>query len=481
MTAVIIYGPQESGKTRNAEALRKLFSKTQIIEADDVHPFGTRLRSFPSNALVLTNNEDLVEHQCKVNGAQRVDIGAALILIKCTTRPAPETAQVLSEADRETLSKALKWIGCTPTLADMATEMDAARDGVEAILTRASAATVAEPSTDRLAYEGAREDLLDWKRRALEADELNHKFIATVNGPTHIGEPVIVAQQQAELSDDRDEDSAFKAWREQQWSAGVDPTPRDTWMERARRERDLLASVATPAVDYVTQQQTEPVGDENAIDELLASIPEVSTAESAIPRDCGTYVEAAFRAIARKARAAQSGLQSGVAEDARAVADALEAEYLAVANGEKKPAKIALEPLVRAVEAIRKLTAAPTPAAQEQDEPRLSDAARDVFLERVRQQSEEGWTPEHDDEHQNGEIADAAGVYALHAGGHDMQMSDGLPSAYWPWDKKWWKPKDKRSNLVRAGALILAEIERLDRAAAPTPAAQGTTQRKESP
>ena len=62
--------------------------------------------------------------------------------------------------------------------------------------------------------------------------------------------------------------------------------------------------------------------------------------------------------------ATQSGQRAGMAEDARAVADALEAEYLAVANGEKKPAKIALEPLVRAVEAIRKLAAAPTPAAQ---------------------------------------------------------------------------------------------------------------------
>ena len=33
----------------------------------------------------------------------------------------------------------------------------------------------------------------------------------------------------------------------------------------------------------------------------------------------------------------------------------------------------------------------------------------------------------------------------------------------WPWAAEWWKPKDCRRNLVRAGALILAEIERLDR------------------
>ena len=39
------------------------------------------------------------------------------------------------------------------------------------------------------AYVGAREDLAIWKRRALEAEELNRKFIAEINGPTFMGEP----------------------------------------------------------------------------------------------------------------------------------------------------------------------------------------------------------------------------------------------------------------------------------------------------
>ena len=68
------------------------------------------------------------------------------------------------------------------------------------------------------------------------------------------------AAQPAESSDSRDDDAEFRAWREQQWSAGINPTERDAWMERARRERDLLASVATPAVDYTAQQQAEPSG-----------------------------------------------------------------------------------------------------------------------------------------------------------------------------------------------------------------------------
>jgi hypothetical protein len=35
----------------------------------------------------------------------------------------------------------------------------------------------------------------------------------------------------------------------------------------------------------------------------------------------------------------------------------------------------------------------------------------------------------------------------------------------WPWDLKWWKPTTPRRDLVKAAALIVAEIERLDRAA----------------
>lgn len=106
----------------------------------------------------------------------------------------------------------------------------------------------------------------------------------------------------------------------------------------------------------------------------------------------------------------------------------------------------------------------------------LSDAARAVLAERQRQIDAEGWTQEHDDEHSNGSLARAAACYALHAGscqkwsgeryraaaphGGNPETEDGL----WPWDREYWKPKSPRQDLVRSGALILAEIERLDRA-----------------
>ncbi|HHF0026177.1 TPA: DUF4406 domain-containing protein [Pseudomonas aeruginosa] len=91
----------------------------------------------------------------------------------------------------------------------------------------------------------------------------------------------------------------------------------------------------------------------------------------------------------------------------------------------------------------------------------------DVQAERRRQITAEGWTPEHDDEHSHGQMARASACYAL-AG--SSAPNDGtaalLVSLAWPWDEQWWKPSTARRDLVKACALALAEIERLDRAAA---------------
>ena len=84
--------------------------------------------------------------------------------------------------------------------------------------------------------------------------------------------------------------------------------------------------------------------------------------------------------------------------------------------------------------------------------------------ERQRQISDEGWTPGHDDEHEEGSLAQAAACYAmpLWSRRHDQQ---GLPQI-WPWYAEWWKPTpdDRVRELVKAGALIAAEIDRLQRA-----------------
>lgn len=87
----------------------------------------------------------------------------------------------------------------------------------------------------------------------------------------------------------------------------------------------------------------------------------------------------------------------------------------------------------------------------------MGDALSQIAAERRRQRLEEGWTAEHDDEHFDGEMADAAACYA---------STDPARVVRWPWASTWWKPSpdDRRRELVKAGALIVAEIERLERA-----------------
>lgn len=90
------------------------------------------------------------------------------------------------------------------------------------------------------------------------------------------------------------------------------------------------------------------------------------------------------------------------------------------------------------------------------------DAAKDVLAERERQVNIEGWTPAHDDEHAGGQMANAAACYALHT---EPFGNVGDYLRFWPWSSNWWRPTNRRRNLIKAGALILAEIERIDRAA----------------
>ncbi|NQC29464.1 hypothetical protein [Pseudomonas aeruginosa] len=99
------------------------------------------------------------------------------------------------------------------------------------------------------------------------------------------------------------------------------------------------------------------------------------------------------------------------------------------------------------------LYAAPVDQAQHS----VPKAWLDVQAERRRQITAEGWTPEHDDLYCAAELPRAAAAYILNG------ANDEAP-AIWPFVAKWWKPRDARSNYVRASALILAEIERLDRA-----------------
>lgn len=98
--------------------------------------------------------------------------------------------------------------------------------------------------------------------------------------------------------------------------------------------------------------------------------------------------------------------------------------------------------------------------------PHEMQALHDVMAERRRQMMVEGWTAKHDNEHKDGAMAVAAACYAATA--LPDRVSGELVARLWSWTGwawQWWKPKDKRRNLIRAAALLLAEVERMDRAA----------------
>lgn len=95
-----------------------------------------------------------------------------------------------------------------------------------------------------------------------------------------------------------------------------------------------------------------------------------------------------------------------------------------------------------------------------------------IAAERQRQIAEEGWTPQHDAGHNDGDLACAAACYAvgepifiqrLYCVGGDDRLPHIEFVNVWPFEDAWWKPKDRLRNLVRAGALIAAEIDRLQR------------------
>lgn len=96
----------------------------------------------------------------------------------------------------------------------------------------------------------------------------------------------------------------------------------------------------------------------------------------------------------------------------------------------------------------------------------------EIAAERRRQIEVEGWTPKHDDTHSAGGMARAAAAYAYNAAQGDgaRKYNEEHPVIIWPWTRSWWKPKDRRRDLIRAAALLVAEIERLDRA---TPVSDG--------
>lgn len=91
-----------------------------------------------------------------------------------------------------------------------------------------------------------------------------------------------------------------------------------------------------------------------------------------------------------------------------------------------------------------------------------------IAEERKRQINVEGWTSDYDSEHINGELADAAGCYCIMTTMHP-ETDDFFEffHKHWPFSTEWWKPtpENRIRELQKAGALIAAEIDRLNQQA----------------
>lgn len=86
-----------------------------------------------------------------------------------------------------------------------------------------------------------------------------------------------------------------------------------------------------------------------------------------------------------------------------------------------------------------------------------------IAAERLRQIDVEGWDNDHDVlANSDEQLAEAAALYALP---EIRRVYEYNVNNLWPWDKKWWKPTpdDRVRELAKAGALIAAEIDRLQK------------------
>lgn len=91
----------------------------------------------------------------------------------------------------------------------------------------------------------------------------------------------------------------------------------------------------------------------------------------------------------------------------------------------------------------------------------MTDATQAVLQEiadrRTSMLEDEGWSAEGDDGLTCKELSLAAQLYMeAHIRGKEPPMS-------WPFSRTFWEPSTYRNNLIKAGAFIVAEIERLDR------------------
>jgi hypothetical protein len=86
-----------------------------------------------------------------------------------------------------------------------------------------------------------------------------------------------------------------------------------------------------------------------------------------------------------------------------------------------------------------------------------------IRAKRIRQIEKHGWTPAHDREHNKGELVEASAWYLQYVRtGYMIFGKVTVDGAEWPWDESIPKECDRKEALVNAGALIAAELDRME-------------------
>ncbi|MCI0999177.1 hypothetical protein HWD97_03675 [Ochrobactrum sp. C6C9] len=235
--------------------------------------------------------------------------------------------------------------------------------------------------------------------------------------------------------------------RDQEWNTGSER------VSMTFRATELAGEVgeACNVIKKLERERIGLVGSRDTKEHLAEELADIVICTDLVAMDAGIDLDAAI-AAKFNATSEKNGLATRLS-----VSPAMALPFEATPEMVKAALDLVWEESETHDNLVCRLWRAMAAVAQDQ-----TNAARDVLVERCRQIDAEGWTPEHDDQHSSGEMARAASCYIS-----DKERTH-LPTVplKWPWSDVWWKPDGYRRNLVKAGALILAEIERLDRLSA---------------
>lgn len=234
--------------------------------------------------------------------------------------------------------------------------------------------------------------------------------------------------------------------RDQEWNTGIER------VSMTFRATELAGEVgeACNVIKKLERERIGLVGSRDTKEHLAEELADIVICTDLVAMDAGIDLDAAI-AAKFNATSEKNGLTTRLSISKPSMALPLEATQGMI----KAALDLVWEESETHGDLVCRLWRAMAAVAPDQ-----SVAAREVLAERRRQIDEENFRAVDDDNYVNGSLAAAASCYAMAAARKNCL---GWEPLGWPWHYSWWKPTTARRDLVKAGALILAEIERLDR------------------